>query len=137
MSLALLVPLLGDVLDRILPDKEKAAEAKLRLIELQQAGQLQELSNIKEMSLSLSQVSQQEAKHDSLFVAGARPALIWVGAAAMAWQYLAFPMVQTYMLYNGSTIEIPAINNDALFELVCLLLGLGGLRTYEKVKKSA
>ena len=134
MSLALLVPLLGDVLDKLIPDKEKANEAKVRLIELEQQGALQELLARKEMSLAQTDVAKIEAAHSSLFVAGARPFLLWVGGFAMAWQYIGYPMLQAYLTATGSAIVLPVINGDVLFELVALLLGLGGLRTYEKIK---
>lgn len=134
MSATLVISAVAGILDKLIPDKEKANEAKIRMLELEQQGALQELTNIKDMSIAQAEVSKAEAQHKSLFVAGARPFLIWVGGAAMAWQYILFPMAQTYLAYTGNSIVLPSVNNEVLFELVALLLGLGGFRTYEKIK---
>lgn len=134
---SLLIGTVGSLLDKLIPDKEKANEAKLRLIELEQAGQLQELAAMKEMSLAQAEVTKTEAAHSSIFVAGARPFILWVGGVALGWQYVAYPMLQAYLTATGKDIVLPVLNSDVLFELVALLLGLGGLRSYEKVKKIA
>lgn len=134
MSASLLITTVAGLLDKLIPDKEKASEAKLKLIELEQAGQFKELDTIKEMALAHTEVSKVEAAHTNIFVSGGRPFLIWVGGLALAWQYILFPMVQTYLIATGNNVEIPEINNDVLFELVILLLGLGGYRTIERVQ---
>lgn len=132
MSIAALIPLLGEVLDRVIPDKGKAAEAKLHLIELEQNGELKKLEVSRDLALAQADVAKTEAAHSNIFVSGARPFILWVGGCAMAWQYMLYPMIQTYLLYTGSTVVMPAVNNDVLFELVALLLGLGGMRSWEK-----
>lgn len=137
MSLGLIIPLLGDVLDKLIPDKEKANEAKIKLLELEQQGALQELLARKEMTLAQTAVAKTEAAHSSIFVAGARPFILWVGGVALGWQYVLYPMLQAYLTATGKSIILPVLNSDVLFELVTLLLGLGGLRSYEKVKKIA
>ena len=133
----LLIGTVGSLLDKLIPDKEKANEAKIRLIEMEQAGALHELTAMKEMSMAQADVAKVEAAHSSIFVAGARPFILWVGGVALGWQYVAYPMIQAYLTATGSTIILPVLNSDVLFELVALLLGLGGLRSYEKVKKIA
>jgi hypothetical protein len=137
MSLTALIPILGPLLDKLIPDKEKATEAKLKLFELEQQGAFKELDMVKELSLAQASVAKTEAAHDSLFVAGGRPFLIWVGGVAMAWQYIMYPMLQSYLTATGNDVVLPALNSDNLFELVALLLGLGGMRSYEKLKRAA
>lgn len=133
----LLIGTVGSLLDKLIPDKEKANEAKIRLIEMEQAGALHELTAMKEMSMAQADVAKVEAAHSSIFVAGARPFILWVGGVALGWQYVAYPMIQAYLTATGSAIILPVLNSDVLFELVALLLGLGGLRSYEKVKRIA
>lgn len=132
MSLAALIPLLGQVLDQVIPDKSKAAEAKIRLIELEQNGELAKLEVSKDLAIAQADIAKVEAAHSNVFVSGARPFILWVGGCAMAWQYILYPIVQTYLTYTGNTAVMPAVNNDVLFELVALLLGLGGMRSWEK-----
>ena len=137
MSASLLITTVAGLIDKIIPDKEKASEAKLKLLELEQEGELEKLRLSNQLSIAQTEVSKAEAQHSNLFVSGARPFLIWVGGAAMAWQYILFPMTQTYLAATGNPLVLPSINNDILFELVALLLGLGGYRTIEKFKGKA
>lgn len=86
-------------------------------------------------------VNKQEAAHASVFVAGGRPAIIWVGAGALAWTFIGHPIMTWIWILMQALAWIPAslppppiIDIDALMVLVGGILGLGGYRTVEKVK---
>ncbi len=73
-------------------------------------------------------VNEEEAKSESFFKSGARPAMLWVGVIGMAYNYLIVPVCHSF--------GIPAVNLDinTLMPLVMSLLGISGMRTYEKLK---
>lgn len=94
-------------------------------------------------SLQMGQieVNKEEAKHQSIFVAGARPAIMWVGATAMAWTYIAHPILVWgwHLLQANGHVPVglnppPTLDSDALWVILSGILGLGGFRTFEKTK---
>lgn len=117
------------IIDRVIPDKTAAAQAQTELIKMQVSGELEQLAGQLE-------VNKVEAAHQSLFVAGWRPFIGWVCGAALAYQFVIRPIVTWAVPSMGYTIaEMPGLD-DNLWELLTGMLGLGGLRTYEKVKLS-
>lgn len=87
-------------------------------------------------------VNKEEAKHASIFVAGWRPAIGWTGVAGLVYQFLVQPtLVWCWTLgqANGyipdNLAPPPAIDFEPLMTLLVGILGIGTLRTYEKVKR--
>ena len=74
----------GKLLDRFFPDPAKRAEAQLELLKLQQSGELAKLASETDLAKGQIAVNAEEAKHGSLWVAGWRPCVGWVGAAGLA-----------------------------------------------------
>ena len=122
-----LVPALGTLVDRLIPDKAAAQRAKDDM-----EAALVKASN--EAALAQVEVNKIEAGHSSVFVAGWRPAIGWVCAAALAWAFIVAPVATWGMAVFGVRETLPAIGTDNLFELVLAMLGLGGLRTFEKMR---
>jgi hypothetical protein len=122
-----LLPALTEVLDRVVPDQAAAAKAKLemeaRLLEAAtaQASQQTEINKI-------------EAGHQSIFVSGWRPYIGWVCGMAIAWAFLVAPMLSWLLPVMGVVAAVPPLQTEFLLELVFAMLGLGGLRTFEKLK---
>ena len=117
------------IIDRVIPDKAAAAQAQAELVKMQVSGELEQLAGQLE-------VNKVEAAHSSLFVAGWRPFIGWVCGAALAYQFVIRPIVTWAVPSMGYQIaEMPGLD-DNLWELLTGMLGLGGLRTYEKVKLS-
>lgn len=117
----------GKLIDRLWPDPAKAAEAKLELIKLQQSGELTQL-------MGQLEINKTEASSSSVFVAGWRPAIGWTCAGALFSQYILRPWVQwVCILLNHPIPPLPGID-DQLWQLLGGMLGMGSLRTYEKVK---
>lgn len=122
------------LIDRIWPDPAQRDAAKLELFKAQQAGEFKEMDQAFEIAKSQVSVNQIEASNGSLFVAGWRPFIGWVCGAALAYQYVARPLVMWGILSAGYTVpEMPGLD-DNLWQLLLGMLGLGGLRTFEKVK---
>lgn len=89
------------------------------------------------------EVNKIEAASASLFVAGWRPAVGWVGVAAMAYQFLAYPFLQWgwAALQAAGRVQAamtppPPLDTDALWVILSGILGLGAYRTAEKLKAS-
>lgn len=82
-----------------------------------------------------------EAKHMNVFVAGWRPAIGWIGALAMAYQFIAYPLLvwgwawmQAAGWISAAITPPPMLNADALWVILTGMLGIAGLRSVEKVK---
>jgi len=81
------------------------------------------------------QVNQTEAANPSMFVAGWRPSIGWVCSLALLYQFVLRPLIEFAYLAAGHPLaNMPGIDNN-LWELLAGMLGLGGLRTFEKAKK--
>ena len=107
-----IVETIGNVIDETFTSDEERERLKQRLPELQV-----ELNKI-------------EAGHRSVFVAGWRPFIGWVCGLGLGFTFLVNPVIQWYTGQAG-----PEIPTDVMMELVLAMLGLSGLRTYEKLKK--
>jgi hypothetical protein len=122
-----LLPLISTVIDRVVPDKNGANKAK-------QAIEAELIANATQLNLAQAETNKIEAAHRSIWVAGWRPALGWVSALSFAWIFLLAPITQWVLLLTGNTVVLPVLQSDVLLELTFALLGLAGLRTYEKQK---
>lgn len=81
-----------------------------------------------------AEINKAEAESGSLFVGGWRPAIGWVCAAAVAYTYLLVPVGMWVAFIVGKPIAKPPALDNNLWELMFALLGLGGLRTFEKLR---
>jgi hypothetical protein len=77
------------------------------------------------------EVNKAEASSINIFVAGARPAILWVGALVMLYTYILAPLLKSFGL------ALPELALNELWPIITGILGLGGMRTYEKVKGAA
>ena len=122
-----LLPALGTLIDRLIPDRAAAEKAKAEM-----EAELIRASN--EAALAQVEVNKIEAGHSSVFVAGWRPSIGWVCAAGLAWAFVLAPIASWTLVVFGIRAELPAIHTDYLLELVLAMLGIGGLRTFEKLR---
>lgn len=130
----LLLPLITGVLDKILPDPQAAAEAKLKALELAQRGDLAGLEAEAKLAAGQLEVNRAEAATDA-FRGGWRPACGWVCAAGLAYTFLLRPLLPWFAAVAGFDVpELPAIDSEPLMVLLTGMLGLGGLRTLERVR---
>ena len=92
---------------------------------------------IQEINKAQIEVNKVEANSSSLFVAGWRPFVGWTCGVALCYHFVLQPFL-TFVLYSfGQQITLPTFNMETLTTILMGMLGLGGLRSYEKVKKSA
>lgn len=111
----------GKILDKFVEDKDLKtkleAELKTQLVSL---------------DLAQAQANIEQAKHPSIFIAGARPAIMWICAFGLGWQFVFLPVALWYMTVSGQAVILPDIETEGLMSLTLALLGLGGMRTFEK-----
>ena len=126
--------ILPDLLDRVLPDPAQANEAKLRVLELAQKGELAAMDADMRLALGQMEINKAEASTD-LFRGGWRPACGWVCAAGLAYTFLLRPILPWLAGLFGANVEaMPDIDTDTLMVLLTGMLGLGGLRTVERIR---
>ena len=117
----------GKLIDRMWPDPAQAATAKLELIKLQQSGDLAQMTG----QLEINKV---EAANANMFVSGWRPAIGWVCALALLYQYLVRPLAVAIFAAVGHPLPVMPGLDENLWQLMMAMLGMGGLRTFEKVQ---
>ena len=115
------------VIDRVWPDPTQAAAAKLELIKMQQSGDLAVIAGQME-------INKAEASNPSVFVSGWRPFIGWVCGSACAWNWVGIPLVKTLAVYHQIPFMIAPADLSEMMPVLIGLLGLGGLRTVEKIQ---
>ena len=125
----LLTALLPDalkIIDDFIPDKDAAQRAKdeinARLVDAAAQANLAQI-----------ETNKAEAQHRSVWVAGWRPAIGWSCAAGFFYTFLGYPILSWLSSMFG-VMELPQINTDILLELTFAMLGMAGLRTFEKMR---
>ena len=92
---------------------------------------------ITEINKAQLEVNKVEAGHTSKFVSGWRPFTGWICATALGYHFILQPLL-TFLLYTfGNEIVLPTFDMTTLTTVLLGMLGLGGMRSFEKVKKSA
>jgi hypothetical protein len=91
--------------------------------------------------LAQMEVNKTEAQNQNLFVAGWRPAIGWVGAAAMAYQFLIYPLLvwswtwmQAEQIVPQEVKPPPMLDTEALWVILSGMLGIAGMRSFEKTR---
>ena len=130
-----------EIIKRIWPDPVRQAEEARKLQELYQKGDLAELQAHVELVKGQLAVNAKEAEHKSIFVAGWRPFIGWVGGAALAYQFVLYPFliwIWVFLQANGTVpmdlAPPPVLETGALFSIITGMLGVAGMRSYEKTK---
>ena len=122
------------LIDRFFPDPEKKAAAQLDLLKMQQSGELAQLAAETDLAKLQIQVNVEEAKSESLFVAGWRPFVGWICGAALGCNMILRPLLAWSSALVGHAVDLPSLDMTTLSTLLMAMLGLGVLRTVEKVQ---
>lgn len=130
-----LIPVVEKIFDRVFPDPQQAADAKLKLIELQQNGELAQLASDTELAKGQLDINKIEAASGSIFIAGWRPFIGWVCGSAFAYVLILQPFLMFVCAVFGKVIPpLPNIDTNLLGWALGGILGVGGMRTVEKIK---
>ena len=117
------VGVVDNVLDKFVEDKDLRAKLNHEL-----------KTQVQRANLAQIDVNKEQAKHPSIFVAGARPAIMWICAFGLAWQFVLQPVAVWVLAITSSDMTLPIIQTEGLMTLTLSLLGLGSMRTAEKWK---
>ena len=127
MLQALIGPVTG-LLDKFIEDKD------------QKNAIAHEIATLAEKQAHESQMAQiltnrEEAKSRSVFVAGWRPFIGWTCGVALAYHFIISPLILFAVAVAGLEIPaLPAFDMDSLMTVLLGMLGLGGMRSFEKAK---
>lgn len=111
------------ILDKFIPDPAAKAQAEKELRDSLQSWDKQQ-----------NDVNATEAANPGMFVAGWRPFIGWICGAALAYQYVVVPLAMWGATWAGYAVPKPPTLDETLWQLMFGMLGMGGLRTFEKVK---
>ena len=127
------------IIEKIWPDPVKQSEELRKLEELRQAGDIAKLNAHVQILTGQMRVNATEAEHKSIFVAGWRPFIGWVGGFALAYQFLFYPILLWLWAIALLTFDIPADFEppalpvaDDLYTIIIGMLGIGAMRSYDK-----
>lgn len=122
--------IVNTVIDRLIPDRNQAAQAKASLLEMQVKGEL-------DNAIAQLQVDQAEATSSSIFVAGWRPFVGWACGGAFVYAFIVQPMLQFALVAFHSSFDIaklPQLNLDQMLPVLLGMLGLGAMRSFDKTQ---
>lgn len=118
---------LFNLVDKLFTSDEERAEAKREILEMDQRGELAQIG-----------LNTIEAKHESIFVAGWRPFIGWVCGIALGYNYVIQPFASfaAAAVADPSVVDLintlPRLDLTTMMPVLLGMLGLGGMRSYEK-----
>ena len=116
------------ILDKVIEDKDQKNALAHEIATMAER-------HAQELAKGQLEVNKAEAAHKSLFVAGWRPFIGWICGVAMLANFLLIPMANFVLDLSGSTNTIPLIELETMMPVLMGMLGLGAMKSYEKVKK--
>lgn len=137
--MAISIPIIDGIfkiVDKILPDPQAKAQAQLEILRMNQAGEFKQIETDLQLALGQLEVNKIEAAAPDLFRGGWRPAVGWVCVIGLLYTYLGQPL----LAWASGIWSVPTPPSLDLGDLLILLggmLGLGGMRTMERLKGKA
>lgn len=114
---------IAKVVDEIHTSEDEKLDKKILMQRIQQ--------KLAEKQLDVNKV---EAGHRSIFVSGWRPAIGWVGGFSLMFEFILSPSIEWYAKFSGLEITAPNIETGSLLAIVTSMLGVAGMRSFEKSK---
>lgn len=118
----------GKLIDKLFPDPTQRDAARYQLMQLQQQGELAILAQQVDLAKTQTDTNTEEAKSSNWWVAGWRPYIGWVCGTGLGYQLLVYPILV------GFVPSVVPLDTGTLLTLLLGMLGLGGMRTFEKSK---
>jgi hypothetical protein len=128
---SILTSLIGPIsqlLDKVIEDKDQKAALAHEIATMAER-------HAQEQAMAQIEVNKVEAASPSLFVSGWRPAIGWICALGMAGNFITIPFANMVLELMDQDVVIPLIDMETLLPVLLGMLGLGAMRTVEKVKK--
>ena len=116
-----LIDPISNILDKFVADKDLKQKLEHEL-----------KTELPRANMAQIEVNKEEAKHRTVFVAGWRPFTGWVCATALAYHFILEPVIVFGLALYNIQLTLPQFDMGSLLTVLMGMLGLGGLRTYEK-----
>lgn len=127
MIQALIGPVTG-LLDKFIEDKDQKAALAHDLATMAE-------KHAHELARGQLEINKAEASHRNIFVAGWRPFIGWTCGVALFWHFVGLPITMFVIAWLQFDMPIlPQFEMETLMTVLMGMLGLGGLRTFEKIK---
>ncbi len=127
LNLTSLIAPVSGLLDKFIEDKDKKNALAHEIATMAER-------HAQELAKAQIEVNKTEAAHTSLFVAGWRPACGWVAVLGMAGNFLVIPVANFILALVESAVTVPVLDLSQMMPVLMGMLGLGVMRTTEKVK---
>lgn len=124
------------IISRVWPDPSDQAKQLFKLEELKQKGDLAQLNAMVVSLQGQLQINAVEAAHKSIFVAGWRPFIGWVGGFSLAYAGILEPLMRFIATVAGYEGDFPLIETASTITILMGMLGIGGMRSYDKKNKT-
>jgi len=124
------------IIDKVIPDPAAKQAAQIEILRLQQSGELKAMEADLAMAQGQMEINKTEAGSSNLFVSGWRPFMGWACGGIFVCNYIGVPL----LAWCSPLIDIPAPPRLEIGEVLPVLmgmLGLGSLRSVEKIKGTA
>ena len=122
-----LVGPVSGLLDKFVEDKDQKAKLAHEIATMGQR-------HAQEAMLAQLEINKNEAASRNVFIAGWRPFIGWSCGVALAWTYVITPVLHFILAQTGNLVELPAMDMSQMMPVLLGMLGLGGLRSFEKYK---
>lgn len=125
----------GKIIERLWPDPVQRDAAKLELFKLQQSGELAQLAAETDLAKGQLEVNKAEAASGNAYASSWRPTVGYVCVAGLFYTFLLQPLLPWFATVCGAHVPpLPPLDTNVLMTLLLGMLGIGGMRTAEKVK---
>lgn len=125
----------GKVIDRLWPDPTQRDAAKLELMKMQQSGELAQLAADTDLAKAQIAVNQAEATNSNVFVSGWRPWIGWICGFSYAYHFIFEPFLTfSFVCFFGHPPLLPSLDIGELGLVMATMLGMSGMRSWEKKK---
>jgi len=108
-----------DIIKEVVTDKDEANRLAVQIASLY-------ATHAHDAVMGQVEVNNTQAKHPSIFVAGARPSIMWICAAGLAINTIVYPIAAIWVS------DMPLVDSTLLYPVLMGMLGLGAMRSYEK-----
>ena len=124
------------LIDKLIPDPAAKAQAQLELAKMAQTGELAQLAAETEIVKAQLAVNAAEASSGNAYASSWRPTVGYVCVAGLGYTFLLQPLLPWFAAVFGLIVPpLPSLDTNVLMTLLLGMLGIGGMRSFDKIKK--
>ena len=123
---------IGDTLDNLVTSDEERLEKQLEITKAKREFDYLESKLLADQNIAQTEINKEEARSGNTFVAGWRPAIGWIGATALFYQFILYPL----LLWLPVDSHPKPMDADVLYTIITGMLGIAGMRSFDKMKKT-